>query len=296
MTKVERLKYTLPGRVRVSPLDLTFISPPEDFEADWSLVEKLPQWLQNFRVNYETIGFEKDVSTIPKIRGSAIVVEKSMASRTFYENVEQLKNYKGTIIACDRALPYLCRIGIIPHIVCQIDASILCRQFFEVPEVKRFAKKIKGVFAVTTNTLTIREFHGERYFFTPYLGDWKLTLSLAKISKTSAMVTGGQVATFCWVLAVALGANPVGIFGITNSYERLEESEYPGTPHRKVRSKYGVFFQDRVFEMYAKVHHALIKYAKQKLGVETINTTQSGVMYSKWITDMPLKEFVEKYA
>jgi hypothetical protein len=297
MAKVERLKYTLPSRVKVSELDLTFLAPPERFKADWTLVEKVPEWLQNFRVNYETIGFDKSVAELPPIKGSALVVEKSMASRTFYENVEKLKGYKGVIIATDRAYPYLCRKQIVPTYVCQIDSSYLCQYFFDVPEAKKFMDKVKGgVFAVTTHPLTIRLWHGNRYFFTPYIGSWNLTLSLSKLSNMPIMVTGGEVSTLCWVLACALGANPIAMFGVMNCYEDMSETEYPGTPHKKVKSKYGVFYQDKVYESYAKVHHALIKCAKQKLGVETINTTQSGIMYSKWITDMPLKEFVEKYA
>ncbi len=294
--RIERLKYTLPSRVKVSVLDLTFLTPPEDYVADWTLIEKIPQWLYNFKVNYETIGFEKTVADLPRIKGSALVVEKSMASRTFYEDVEHLRNYKGVVIAVDRALPYLCRLGIVPHIVCQIDSSPLCKSFFEFPEVKSYAERIKGVFAATTHTLTIREFHGERFFFIPHLGDWNLTMSLSRLSNVPIMATGGQVATFGWILAVALGANPVGLFGHMNCYESMGETEYPGTPHRRVKNKYGVFYQDKVYEHYAKVHHALIKCAREKLGVETVNTTRSGVMYSKWISDMPLKEFVEKYA
>jgi len=295
MKNIKRLQYTLPSKVPVDEDDLKFVFPPENYREDWTLVKKVPEWLRNFEVNFETIGFERNVADLPSIEGSALVVDKSMASRVFYEDAGLLRKYKGCLIVCDRALPYLCRIGITPDIVCQIDSSFLCKSFFEDPSVKKVSNKIKGVFATTTFTLTIREFHGERYFFTPFLGAWRLTLSLAKLSNTPILTTGGQVATLGWVLAVALGANPVGIFGIMNSYEDISETEYPDTPHRTVKNKYGTFYQDEVYKLYADIHHALIKVAKKKFGVETYNLSRGGVMYGRHIKDATLAEFIERF-
>lgn len=293
----KRLQYTLPSRVKVSDDDLRMLSMPKDFPVDWTLIKKIPEWLRNFEVNYETIGFDKSVADLPRINGSALVVEKSMASTKFYEKAELLKDYKGVLIVCDRAYPYLCRKDIVPTYVCQIDSSYLCQYFFDVPEAKKYMSKVKaGIFAVTTHPLTIRLWHGRRVFFTPFLGDWRLTASIARISETPIMTTGGEVSTFSWVLAVALGANPVGLFGIFNAYDSLSETEYPGTPHRRIRNKYGVFYQDRVYERYAKVHHALIRHAKKRFNVTTVNCSAGGVMYGKHIRDMPLEKFVEEYS
>lgn len=292
-----RLQYTLPSRVKVCDEDLKMLTVPKKVPVDWTLVRKLPEWLRNFEVNYETIGFTESVGDLPRINGSALVVDKSMASAKFYEKADLLKDYKGVLILCDRAYPYLCRRNIVPTYVCQIDSSYLCMSFFDAPEAKRFMPNVKAcIFAVTTHPLTIRLWHGRRVFFTPFLGDWRLTVALARISETEIMTTGGEVSTFSWILACALGANPIGLFGVYNSYDSLSETEYPGTPHRTVRNKYGVFYQDKVYEWYAKVHHALIRHAKKRFGVETVNCSEGGVMYSKWIKEMTLEDFVKEYS
>lgn len=128
----------------------------------------------------------------------------------------------------------------------------------------------------------------------PYMGR-SLTGNLSTFTKTPFMQTGGNVATFLWLLAVALKANPIGMIGIDNSFDEKRQTEYPGIPHKKVKGPYGPVFMDPVYEHYAKWHLAAIKLAKQQ-GVITINCNKGGAMYSEDIVDMPLKEFIEIYS
>lgn len=222
-SRYDRRKLTLPIQEWLSDEDLFWQEVPEDAVTSETLYEKLDEWLRNFKVNYNTIGFDYDVKTLKPIKGSAVVVDKSMASTKFFEQVSALKNYEGTIIACDRAVPTLIHAGIVPDIVCQIDSSYLCQYFFDVPEVKAAMHKMTGVFATTTHPLTIRLWHGHRVFFQPWLASWQLTWTLAKKAGVSIMSTGGQVACQAWLLAVNLQANPIGVFGVTNCFDEKTE-------------------------------------------------------------------------
>lgn len=267
----------------------------DDFESDETLFEKLGDWLRNFKVNLDTIGFKYTLDDLEPIKGSALVVDKSMASTNFFNQLDALKDYKGVIICCDRALPTLIHAGIVPQIVCQLDSSYLCQYFFDLPEVKAKMPEMTCVFATTTHPLTIRLWHGRRVFFTPWLGDSMLTATLMAKSNTMKLETGGEVSTFAWLLARYLQANPIGLFGVYNAYDDIKETEYPDVPHYKIKNRYGVFWVDPVYMWYAEIHKEFIKIAKRELGVTTINCSEGGAMYSKYIKAMPLKEFVRRF-
>uniref|UniRef100_A0A6M3LCT5 6-hydroxymethylpterin diphosphokinase MptE-like domain-containing protein n=1 Tax=viral metagenome TaxID=1070528 RepID=A0A6M3LCT5_9ZZZZ len=282
-------------------------------------VDRVIGWLQNFQVNLKTIGF-KSVSDLPKIEGSALVIDKSMASTKFFEQIHHLKDYHGVIICCDRALyqiiPYIFpskedKLRVVetqnnysfispngtrppdaPTYVCNLDSSSLCLSFFDRPDVKRVMDKVTAVFSVTTNPLTIRHFHGKRYFFTPYM--MGLTDTLQFKSGTPYIRTGGQVASFAWVLAYALGAKTIGTFGITHSFDSMAETEYPGAAHERIEGLYGTCWQDQTYRFYNDTYLKLIREGK-KDGVETINCSKAGLLYNSNVIDMSLQEYVEKY-
>lgn len=280
------------------PDDWFFWSKGEDgiyrkIEAE-TAYDRLVEWLQNFKVNLETIGFDHSVSDLPEIKDSAIVVDKSMASTQFYAQIKPLKSYKGTIIACDRALPFLIMEDIIPTYVCQLDSSYLCQYFFDLPRVKEKMPEITAVFAVTTHPLTIRLWHGKRVFFTPYMTSLGITKALMERSKTPFMHTGGQVACFAYLLAYNLGAKNIGLFGITHGYDKLEETEYPDVPHKRQKGPYGIVWQDPVYEWYNSIYLDYIHYLL-KQGIKTYNCSKSGLLYSEHIEDLSLKEFVTRF-
>lgn len=260
-----------------------------------TMYERLIEWLQNFKVNLETIGFDHCVSELPQIKGSALIVDKSMASTQYFKQLPNLQKYKGVIICCDRALPSLIENKIIPTYVVNVDASYLCQYFFDVPHVKEAMPKIKGIFAVTTHPLTIRLWHGpQRYFFTPYLESASLTRTMMLKSKTIFSHTAGQVASTAWIIAYNLGAKNIGVLGVTHSYDSLDETEYPSIEHKRFRGKYGVCWADPVYQYYNDIFLNLIEHGKKR-GVQTVNCSQAGILYSKYVDDMTLQEFVEKY-
>lgn len=283
--------------------DLRWKSPSsgwfEDIEAQ-TAYDKIPEWLRNFDCNLRTIGFDHSVSSLPKIHGSALVIDKGMASTQFWRQARYLSRYRGTIIACDRALYSILQYDVVNQAknvyVCNLDSSWLCMSFFDRPDVKKVMDKITAVFSVTTFPLTIRLWHGKRVFFTPYMASFPVTKALMELSKTDYMHHGGQVASFAWILAYNLGANPIGVFGVTHGYDKIEETEYPlhKEVHEDVEGPYGTCKQDPVYGWYNAVWLDYIRLAAKE-NVTTINTMKGGLLYSGDVVDLSLREFVKSF-
>lgn len=188
-------------------------------EVDYFEIERLVTWLQNFEVIKNTI-LVTSINKLPKIKGSALIIDKSMASTKYFEQVKELKNYKGAIICCDRAL-YSVIQHRLPEYVMNVDVSPLCWSFFDRPDVKEWMPKINAVFPVTANPLTVRLWGGPRYFFTPWFG--AISKTMAMQSQTLILPTGGQVASAAYILAYNLGAKTIGLFGINHCFDQLTE-------------------------------------------------------------------------
>lgn len=289
------MKATAPASEFVT--DLRWKFPSDKWFTDISseaAVERIVEWLQNFAVNRDTIGFDHSVSDLPQIKDSALIIDKSMASTKYFEQLPEIKNYKGTIICCDRALYSVIKYRL-PDYVCNLDSSPLCISFFDRPDVKKVMDKITAVFAVTTNPITIRHYHGKRAYFSPYMGCFSLTKALMMQSGTPYLMTGGQVASFAYIFAYNLGAKNIGIFGVTSGYDDLSETEYPHVHHERIKGKYGITWQDPVYKWYNDIWLEYIKNLAKKDQVNTYNLMKGGLLYSRYVHDLSLKEFVEKY-
>lgn len=255
------------------------------------------EWLQNAEVNIPYAIGSQSIAGLPKIEGSALVIDKSMASTQFYKQLPAIKDYKGTVICCDRALysviPYK-----LPAYVCNLDSSSICISFFDRLDVKEVMDKITAVFAITTNPLTIRHWHGNRVFFCGASLNLPLTKGIMEVSQTPYMETGGNVATFAYILAYNLGANPIGLFGITNSYDSPAENEYPQMYKHLLKKKkgpYGKVWQDPVYARYNDTMLGCIEHLARTEKIQTINTINAGLVYSRHVVPSSLEKFVRAY-
>ena len=268
---------------------------PDIHVGSFSEIARYVEWLQNVQVNLGVTLASRQIMELPKIKGAALIIDKSMASRKYFEQLPEIKNYNGTIICCDRAV-YTVIEHRRPDYVCNLDSSPLCMSFFDRPDVKAASADITGVFSVTTNPLTIRLWHGPKTFFTPYLLGMQLTKSIVDATNAPYMQTGGNVATFAYLLAYNLGANPIGLFGITNGYETKAESEYAQALkfHSQKEGPYGPYWQDPVYEMYNNEILAYISYLRRTEKIKTVNTMKAGLLYSKDVEDKSLAEFIKE--
>lgn len=291
LKKYDRRKLTMIAQEWEPTSEDLFIRRPYEIEvANGTLLEKLPEWLANWKCNYETIGFDRTIDDLPKIKGSVLIVDNSM-SGSLDRHIDAMKKFEGTILSCDRAAWKLCKHSIVPDIIGNVDSSFLCIQFIDNPHVRKYMDKINGVFAATAHPLTIRAFSSKRYFFQAYLGH-PLTDSLAAKGRLPIMSTGGSVHNTLWILAVNLGAKSIGLVGIDNSYSRYGETEYPGIKHNIVENQYGKFYVDPVYEHYNEILLKYAKFARNKHGIRTVNLNRGGILYGDGVEDMGLEEFM----
>lgn len=289
----DRRKFTMISQEWEPTDDDLFIRRPYETElADSTLYEKLPEWLANWRVNYETIGFDRTIEDLPRIEKPALIVDNPM-SGSLDKHIEALKKFDGVILSCDRAAWKLCTHGIVPDIVGNVDSSFLCIPFVDNPEVRKYMNRINGVFAATAHPLTVRAFSGKRFWFMPYLG-YPLTDSLAAKGRLPVMSSGGCIHNTLWILAVNRGAKKIGLVGIDNSYRKYGESEYPRIKHKVVENKYGKFYVDPVYELYNDILLKYARFARDEHGIRTVNLNRGGILYGDGVEDMSLEEFTKE--
>jgi len=297
--KHNRLKYST-STYEFNVAKVFHIPHNDTFVANETIIEKLPEWIANFKVNYDTIGFRLTISDLPRIKGSALIIDHPF-SGSFERQAEYLKDYKGTTFCCDRALYKCLEYNFVPDYVVNVDSSFLCMSFFDRPDVRKVMDKVTAIFTVTTFPLTIRAWTGKRVFFTPLFSD-AITETMSAMSKTDIVKTGGCVHNTCWSLAYSLGADPIGLYGIDNSYDKMSQTEFPGVRHKQfyVKELDKKFYTDPVYEFYAERMFFWI----ETTGRKTINTTENGIMYSSVakmkgydvnIERMDLKTFIETY-
>lgn len=272
-----------------------------DFEIDKTLITMLPEWLRNFETNLDTMDLKHTIHDLPEIKDSALIVDHSFTG-SFEDQIDDLKEYEGTIFACDRALLRLIQCDIIPDYVINVDSSYLCTSFYDRPEIRKHMNEITAIFAVTTFPLTVRTWTGKRVFFTPKMLDFdQLTESISAMSKTDVVKCGGCVHNTSWAIAYALGAKIIGLYGIDNSYDSRDQSEEPHTKHTKyfVKELNTTYYTDPVYKLYAEILFQWMEYTKGE--VSSVNTTENGIMYNSVANAMgydinikrkTLKEFV----
>ena len=283
--------------------DKFVIDYDEKFELDLTLLLRLPEWLQNFKENYETMKFRQTIHDLPKIKESALIIDHPF-SGSFDRQVEDLKNYKGTIFCCDRALLSCLINDVVPDYVVNVDSSFLCLAFFDLPIIREYMDKTTALFNVTAFPLAIRAWTGKKAFFTSEMGsNYGLTETISAKSKTDVVKPGGCVHNTSWAIAYALGAKTIGLYGIDNSYDKPGQAEHGlGLKSQYVKELNKTFYIDGVYRLYAGILFGWIETIEGE--VEMVNTTENGIMYGSIakragykvdIKKMPLKEFVGVY-
>ncbi len=269
------------------------------------LLARLPEWLNNFRVSKETIGFNLTIHDLPRIKNSALIIDSPFTG-SMERQLKDLKGYQGALIICDRALwkltEYLTHNFTGRAYVVNVDSSYLTTSFFDRPDVRKVMPYMTAIFSVTCFPLTIRAWSGSRCYFSPHMGSYSLTALFSEASRTDILVTGGCVHNTSWSIASALGAKVIGLYGIDNSFDSLRQTEYPSIKHKKiyVEELEKDFYVDPTYEVYADRMFNFIK----NIRIPTINCGENGIMYNSVakemgynidIKRMSLKKFVETY-
>lgn len=180
---------------------------------------KLGLWTANLRDNLQRINSCSDITTLTKLNNPALCIGAGESTKLHYDEIKQ---FKGTIISCERNLVDLLEHDIIPDYVLSIDGSEIMTKFIDHPLVNKYIDNMTGVFATTVSPLFLSKWKGKTIFFNAWLDDINeiksVSLVLQELTRKATMITGGNAGSTCWFLAYYLQANPIVMIGIDFAY------------------------------------------------------------------------------
>lgn len=265
--------------------------------------------------DFET--FKAILGTRCRNKGAAMVVG---AGPSWKKNIMDLDPSLYVIVACDKMVPRLVEQGIIPEIVVALNA--------EPTDVKKWIDPIKNerkttlVMPAGVHPNTYDDWAGH-IFWVNAMVPTGLHKRVERETRLTPMVIGSNAGTFAYMIASAIGYNPIGYMGLDFSFLTREE----------VMRKY-MIGQDTVGEIsiasdkiiitskesmpiYAKQYNIIemtdvngdvrwldigwfdmavafqehVKRAEQWYDTKTFNCTEGGINISRYSEETTIKEF-----
>jgi len=217
-----------------------------------TLVQKAPLWAANIRENFNEILARKDISSLPRIHGPALCVG---AGPSLDLHLDQIRDFKGEVFACERGLVPLLKHGRIPNYVVSIDGDPIMVKFMEDPIVGANWRFMTGIFAVDSAPAVVNRWKGHRVFFSPWMGDEKvpgnLTTFVHHLTGKPILQTGGNCGSCLWFLAKELGASPIVLLGIDFAYANIDYLD-----KTQIWERVKELPQDKILEFYCRVKNS----------------------------------------
>lgn len=189
--------------------------------CDNTLRLKWLPWTIALRDNMAKVLASKDVLSLPKIPADVPVLCLG-GGPSLFEHIEEIKQFKGVVIACERRLIEVLQAGRVPEYVVNIDCDPMYGEFIDHPLVREHARSMVGVFAVTGSAKLIAAWPGESVFFVKHLDDvskpGNLTEAFVVLTGKTALHTAGHAGGFAWVLSRVLGATKTVLLGYDYAY------------------------------------------------------------------------------
>ena len=150
---------------------------------------------------------------IEKSSGAVAIVGSGPSLKT---NWQQLRHFKGGIIACNAACKFLLDKGIIPQYMMCFDADPLVLDFFTPHKDITYliaSRCVPKVFEILKDCRVV-VWHAA--------GDENIRALVEKNNKMEPMVLGGSAAvTRAMILALPMGYNEVNMFGCDSSFANV---------------------------------------------------------------------------
>ena len=180
---------------------------------------KLGMWAANLRDNLPEINKNKDITELKKINGTALCLA---AGASLNLHLDEIPQFRGTILACERNLIQLLEHNIVPDYVVSIDGDPIMAKFIDSPLVDAHADEMTAVFATTASPNTVNRWKGEKVFFNAWLDDINeiksVSMVFQEITRKATCHTGGHCGGTLWYLSYYLKANPIILLGIDMAY------------------------------------------------------------------------------
>jgi hypothetical protein len=279
-----------------------------DYLNENTLAVKLGLWASNLRDNLTDILSSPEFTPHPKYEGPALIVGGG-SSLAFHLN--EIKEFKGTIFACETSLVPLLMSGVVPDFLVSIDGDQLLLRHMLDPIVDIYMNQITALFSITTSPVIVKRWRGPKKFFAPYLDDTTTAASVSQVFRVIAnhsniLHTGGNVGTTMWFMASHYGFCPIVMVGI--------DMAYPGNlPDLSATQVWGMvknLSREEILQFYCRVKNPFgqevitdymwdglkeawfswIKSAK----VRTIQCSDLTILFDKPIEVMTFREYLEQ--
>lgn len=184
-----------------------------------TLFAKLGYWAGNLRDNLPDINKSRDITDLEKITGPALCLA---AGASLKLHLDEIPEFKGTILACERNLVPLLERGIIPDYWVSIDGDPIMEKFIDHPLVDEHAGEMTAILATTAAPKTVQRWKGEKVFFNAWIDNTdeikSVSLVFQEITRKSICHTGGHCGATLWFLSYFLKADPIVLIGIDMAY------------------------------------------------------------------------------
>lgn len=238
---------------------------------------------------------EEQFGSVFPLDRPAIVVA---AGPSLEKNVEYLKNAKGKmlILAVDSVLPYLSTRGIIPDLAFTIDARIPV-ELFE----NRENRMVPLAIIPESNHEAVERTEGKIVFVSARYEYYSKLFQLAG-KKLYNIVSGGNVATMAFSVAVALGYRKIVLVG--QDLALAEDKVHAGNVDAVLGT--GEMEDDRIevdgyngqkvftIDIYNRYRQWYEYVIRNDDNLEVINATEGGAKI-EGATQMPLRQVIERY-
>lgn len=188
--------------------------------AKCTIESQMDLWLLNIHNNLPLILEKESIMTLPKVNEPVLCLGNGPS---LAENMDLIKEFKGTIMCCDINLVKLLHAGIVPKYVLSIDSHDWYMEFINNDLVDEFASQITLVCCATASPKLLARWPGEIRFFSSYIDDSDNPLSVSKaiitITDLPSMQTDGNAGSAMWFLAAFLKAKPIVLLGIDFAYK-----------------------------------------------------------------------------
>lgn len=188
--------------------------------AENTIENLMDLWLLNIRNNLPLIQQNESIMDLPKVNEPILCLGNGPS---LAENMDLIKDFKGTILCCEINLVKLLHAGIVPKYVLSIDSHNWYSEFIDNDLVDEYASQITLISSGTVSPAFLARWPGKIVFFMSYIDDSNKPLSVSKaimtITDLPSMQTDGNAGSALWFLAAFLKAKPAVLLGIDFAYK-----------------------------------------------------------------------------
>lgn len=266
----------------------------------------LNDWVKNFKENLKLIPDKPEFfADHIKIKDSCIIVGAGPSLSN--DQIDALKDYKGTILCVNKSLKRLLERGIVPDIVSVIHSTDEVLGHFDNDIVKEYLPQINLVLCSTlcpkvTNLITQYSDPKKTYWFHSDVPDniiQNLNMMFYTMVPLEILDTGGNIGLMCVQIAQWCGAKTLGIVGM----EHCVELDKTWTNEESMN--YNIIYAPQDDELFAltPVMRAYLQvlhnwYMNNRKSFSIYNLTPHGLFYVRrrdWMPFMPIREYVRRF-